>query len=286
MRFESSFTKDVARIGDVSVDRADVKYALAKTTRVPILARIGKTIAAASALTSPIHVAHPGKQVLLCMGEKSLGDVEQALAGKSPRLTAVPEFREALARLPEQPWGVGYVSPGRLGNGIVALARRLDKSFERALSKVSFKPGPAIGMTMVRSGSGSLVDVWVPAGGVRVLVDGIKAAKGPKPARDRAHGIPQWVLDTKVPLITAKKPYRTKRFRQGDVMDVEIDMKTGYRRIKNELWAGVMTCASCGKKIPVKPYEVTPVEPGQRPPTKQEHYTCPLCGREALPKED
>jgi len=101
--------------------------------------------------------------------------------------------------------------------------------------------------------------------------------------------VPQWVLDQEVKLISAEQPYEVKKFRQGDIMDVEIDKATGYRVIDGKKWAGIHTCVSCGKQIPVKAREIKdePLEgPEMEPPPIEEFesYTCPLCGKEANPR--
>jgi len=101
--------------------------------------------------------------------------------------------------------------------------------------------------------------------------------------------VPQWVLDQKVKLVSSDQPYEVKEFRQGDIMDVDIDKATGYRVIDGKKWAGIQVCVSCGKQIPVKPREIKdePSEgPEMEPPPIEEFesYTCPLCGKEANPR--
>jgi len=102
--------------------------------------------------------------------------------------------------------------------------------------------------------------------------------------------VPEWVKETPVKLVTADKPYTVKEFKQGNIMECEIDKATGYRLIDGKKWAGAMTCASCNKQIPVKPHAVV-VEPEgapppDEPPPEQESYTCPECGKEAMPQPD
>ena len=102
-----------------------------------------------------------------------------------------------------------------------------------------------------------------------------------------ADDVPQWVLDQKVKLVSAEKPYAVQEFRQGDIMNCKIDSKTSYRIIEGKLWAGVMTCDSCKKQIPGKAREVVEPTPGEEAPPPEEpemeKYTCPECGKEAYP---
>ena len=101
--------------------------------------------------------------------------------------------------------------------------------------------------------------------------------------------VPQWVLDQKHKYITSEKPFETKEFRYGDIMDCEIDKATGYRVIEAKKWASIMKCASCEKDIPVAPrpiVEPKPVKEGEEPPPPEDDdfakpYKCPLCGQEA-----
>ena len=104
--------------------------------------------------------------------------------------------------------------------------------------------------------------------------------------------VPQWVKDQPVKLISSEQPYTVKEFRQGDIMDVPVDKATGYRMIDGKLWAGVMTCTSCQKQIPVKAHKVEepPAEGADMAPPPEppefESYTCPLCSKEANPKPE